>query len=232
MASAPPAAAAAVVVDHPKHDLQPVQVKTSSPRFPPPAGTPTSSTASSPFHRRIGIAVDLSEESAYAVKWAVDNYLRLGDTVILLHVLSTSVLYGADWGPTTPTTPTSDNSFSVTPPEQTEEEYDNFTAAQANILSQPLVDAHMPVKIHIVKDHDMKERLCLEVERLGLSAVIMGSRGIGASRRSSNGKLGSVSDYCVQHCACPVVVVRYNKEEKAAAKKEKREYHDAVDRKK
>lgn len=89
----------------------------------------------------------------------------------------------------------------------------------------------MPVKIHIVKDHDMKERLCLEVERLGLSAVIMGSRGIGASRRSSNGKLGSVSDYCVQHCACPVVVVRYNREEKAAAKKEQRN-HDAADRKK
>ncbi|KAL0399959.1 UNVERIFIED_CONTAM: Universal stress protein PHOS34 [Sesamum radiatum] len=87
MASAPPATAA-VVVDHPKHDLHPVQVKTSSPRFPPPAGTPTSSTVSSPFHRRIGIAVDLSEESAYAVKWAVDNYLRFGDAVILLHVLS------------------------------------------------------------------------------------------------------------------------------------------------
>ncbi|KAL3643362.1 Universal stress protein phos34 [Castilleja foliolosa] len=55
----------------------------------------------------------------------------------------------------------------------------------------------------------MKERLCLEVERLGLSAVIMGSRGFGASRRSSKGRLGSVSDYCVHHCVCPVVVVRF-----------------------
>lgn len=55
----------------------------------------------------------------------------------------------------------------------------------------------------------MKERLCLEVERLGLSAVIMGSRGFGAVRRGSDGKLGSVSDYCVHHCVCPVVVVRY-----------------------
>ena len=55
----------------------------------------------------------------------------------------------------------------------------------------------------------MKERLCLEVERLGLSAVIMGSRGFGAVRRGSDGRLGSVSDYCVHHCVCPVVVVRY-----------------------
>lgn len=55
----------------------------------------------------------------------------------------------------------------------------------------------------------MKERLCLEVERLGFNAVIMGSRGFGATRRGSNGRLGSVSDYCVRHCVCPVVVVRY-----------------------
>ena len=55
----------------------------------------------------------------------------------------------------------------------------------------------------------MRERLCLEIERLGLSAVIMGSRGFGAEKRGSDGKLGSVSDYCVHHCVCPVVVVRY-----------------------
>lgn len=76
-------------------------------------------------------------------------------------------------------------------------------------LAKPLKEAQIPYKIHIVKDHDMKERLCLEVERLGLSAVIMGSRGFGAAKRGSDGRLGSVSDYCVHHCVCPVVVVRY-----------------------
>ncbi|XP_022685376.1 uncharacterized protein LOC101781490 [Setaria italica] len=56
-----------------------------------------SAAASSP-HRRIGITVDLSDESAFAVKWAVQNYLRPRDAVVLLHVRPTSVLYGADWG--------------------------------------------------------------------------------------------------------------------------------------
>nr|XP_034585190.1 uncharacterized protein LOC117847993 [Setaria viridis] len=56
-----------------------------------------SAAASSP-HRRIGIAVDLSDESAFAVKWAVQNYLRPRDDVVLLHVRPTSMLYGADWG--------------------------------------------------------------------------------------------------------------------------------------
>jgi len=62
--------------------------------------------------------------------------------------------------------------------------------------------------IHI-KDHDVKECLCLEAERLGLAALIMGSHGFGTSRRLGKGRLGSVSDYCVHHCVCPVVVVRY-----------------------
>lgn len=58
----------------------------------------------------------------------------------------------------------------------------------------------------------MKERLCLEVERLGLSAMVMGSKGFGASRssrRTTKGRVGSVSDYCVHHCVCPIVVVRF-----------------------
>ncbi|VAH20807.1 unnamed protein product [Triticum turgidum subsp. durum] len=90
-----------------------------------------------------------------------------------------------------------------------EEDFDAFTSTKSQDLAQPLVAAQIPFKIHIVKDHDMKERLCLEAERLGLSAMIMGSRGFGASRRAGNGRLGSVSDYCVHHCVCPVVVVRY-----------------------
>lgn len=110
-------------------------------------------------------------------------------------------------------------------------------------MAQPLVDAQIPFKIHIVKDHDMKERLCLEMERLGLSAVIMGSRGLGAVKRGSDGRLGSVSDYCVRHCVCPVVVVRYPDEKEggsepivsvasAAVDDEDGEYHNATDERK
>ncbi|CAL9055508.1 unnamed protein product [Musa banksii] len=98
--------------------------------------------------------------------------------------------------------------------------------------------------------------MCHEIERHGLSAVIMGSRAFGASRRSSKSRLGSVSDYCVHHCVCPVVVVRYPDDgagsdasgaggllaprvngsalpveevELPPAPEEKQEYHDAVD---
>lgn len=189
-------------------------------------------------HRRVAIAVDLSDESAFAVKWAVKNYLRPGDAVILLHVRPTSILYGVDWG------------ISSSQADKIERDYEIFTNNKATELALPLVEANVPFKIHIVKDRDMKERLCLEVERLRLSAMIMGSKGFGAdnNRRIINkGKLGSVSDYCVKHCICPVVVVRYPQEDgygdgavekKAAAAveaelppvpEEDHEYHDADD---
>ncbi|KAG4161472.1 hypothetical protein ERO13_D01G057200v2 [Gossypium hirsutum] len=173
----------------------------SSPHHPTSTATPTAGA-----RRKIGVAVDLSDESAFAVRWAVQNYIRADDAVVLLHVSPTSVLFGADWGPLphTPQSPGTPHSQ-----QKLEDDFDAFTASKAADLAKPLKEAGIPFKIHIVKDHDMRERLCLEVERLGLSAVIMGSRGFGAEKRGSDGKLGSVSDYCVHHCVCPVVVVRY-----------------------
>ncbi|XP_062161465.1 universal stress protein PHOS32 [Alnus glutinosa] len=197
-----------------------ITVQPSSPRFPS-SGTPTAGA-----QRKIGIAVDLSDESAFAVKWAVQNYLRPGDAVILVHVRPTSVLYGADWGAID--VAVAEDELSQ---QKLEHEFDAFTSTKANDLAQPLVEAQIPFKIHIVKDHDMKERLCLEVERLGLSTVIMGSRGFGASRRATKARLGSVSDYCVHHCVCPVVVVRFpdEKDVEKAVLEEELEYHDALD---
>ncbi|KAK1422638.1 hypothetical protein QVD17_17924 [Tagetes erecta] len=187
-------------------------MSSSSPEKPPPAiivqpaspRFPKSGTLTPGAQRKVAIAVDLSDESAYAVNWAVQNYLRPDDSVILLHVRPTSVLYGADWGVV------DDKPQDESTQQKLEDDFDTFTTTKANDLAKPLVDAQINFKIHIVKDHDMKERLCLEVERLGLSAVIMGSRGFGASRRTLKGqRLGSVSDYCVHHCVCPVVVVRF-----------------------
>lgn len=168
------------------------------------AATPTPTSLA---RRKIGVAVDLSDESAFAVCWAVNHYLRPGDGVVLIHVSPTSVLFGADWGPL-PHSSDGGNDDD----KQRQEEFDAFTATKAADLAKPLKEAGFPYKIHIAKDHDMRERLCLEIERLGLSAVIMGSRGFGAEKRGSDGRLGSVSDYCVHHCVCPVVVVRYPEE--------------------
>ena len=90
-----------------------------------------------PDDRRIAIAVDLSDESAYAVRWAVQNYLRPGDAVVLLHVRPTSVLYGADWG-SIPVSVSDDADGEVAPAasaeelqKKREEDFDAFLAAWA-----------------------------------------------------------------------------------------------------
>ncbi|XP_039035997.1 universal stress protein PHOS32-like isoform X1 [Hibiscus syriacus] len=206
--------------------LAPLRIQPTTPRVP----LTTVTTPVTGAQRRIAIAVDLSDESSYAVRWAVQNYLRPGDAVILLHVRPTSFLYGADWGSIklqiNPNSTNNHESATAISGENSDEEsqqklendFDVFTTTKVNTLAQLLVDAQIPFKIHIVKDHDMKERLCLEVERLGLSAVIMGSRGFGAARGPNKGSLGSVSDYCVHHCICPVVVVRCPEEEKVMKK--------------
>lgn len=77
----------------------------------------------------------------------------------------TSVLFGADWG-------ASDQVLEADKEAQQkmEEDFDAFTEAKSADLAKPLSDAKFPYKIHIVKDHDLKERICLEIERLGVNA--------------------------------------------------------------
>ena len=41
--------------------------------------------------REIGVAVDLSNESADAIRWAIHHYLRRGDNVTLVHLESTEM---------------------------------------------------------------------------------------------------------------------------------------------
>ena len=131
-------------------------IQPTSPRYFFSSLAAASAAASSP-HRRIGIAVDLSDESAFAVKWAIQNYLRPGDAVVLLHVRPTSVLYGADWG-SIPVSVDDDPDADIAEgaaraaaseePEEAkkkrEEDFDAFTSTKAHDLVQPLVVAQIP----------------------------------------------------------------------------------------
>lgn len=59
---------------------------------------------------------------------------------------------------------------------------------------------------------DPKEQILALAENMKPTMLVIGSRGLGAFKRTF---LGSVSDYCVHNCPCPVVVVK-----KAADQKE------------
>ncbi|TPX65124.1 hypothetical protein SpCBS45565_g05401 [Spizellomyces sp. 'palustris'] len=58
---------------------------------------------------------------------------------------------------------------------------------------------------------DPRDELVYKTKELHADLFVIGSRGMGAIKRAF---LGSVSDYCVHHCACPVLVVRAQEHEK------------------
>ncbi|KAL4293411.1 hypothetical protein AHAS_Ahas18G0125400 [Arachis hypogaea] len=165
-------------------DHQLPEIKIHHPSAASAASTPTPTAGA---RRKIGVAVDLSDESAHAVRWAVHHYIRPGDAVVLLHVSPTNVLFGADWGSidlSINTDPVSEeeavaaaNQGSGDNRRKLEDDFDAFTASKAADLARPLREAQIPYKIHIVKDHDMKERLCLEVERM-YHLILEGSQNI------------------------------------------------------
>ena len=55
------------------------------------------------------------------------------------------------------------------------------------------------------KRGDPREVILGFCEENNATILVMGSRGLGFSKRML---VGSVSEYCVQHSTCPVVVVR------------------------
>ncbi|BBM97444.1 hypothetical protein Mp_1g05760 [Marchantia polymorpha subsp. ruderalis] len=49
-----------------------------------------------------------------------------------------------------------------------EDDYDVFTESNTSDLAKSLSDAHISYKSHVVKNHDMKDTICLDLERLGV----------------------------------------------------------------
>eukprot|EP00899_Mesostigma_viride_P023226 jgi/Mesvir1/4088/Mv24197-RA.1 len=71
-------------------------------------------------------------------------------------------------------------------------------------LAARLKDRGLEYTIELVRG-DARESLVDAVERHNATMLVMGSRGLGALKRTL---IGSVSDYCLHHVQCPVVVVK------------------------
>ncbi|KAJ4753274.1 Adenine nucleotide alpha hydrolases-like superfamily protein [Rhynchospora pubera] len=156
------------------------------------------------------VAVDGSEESMKALQWALDN-LRLrpgGEEVepgalVVLHVQSPpSIAAGLNPGPIPFGGPS-------------EVDVPAFTAAieaHQRRITQAIMDhalkicdgKEVNVKTHVVVG-DPKEKICEVAANLKCDLLVMGCRAIGPIKRMF---LGSVSNYCINHVGCPVVVIK------------------------
>ena len=148
------------------------------------------STSSAGNGHRIVVGVDGSQPSREALVWAVRQAELTGalvDAVIAWHfpvviggmpVGPIAVLEGSDFG--------------------------KFAATALNDSIRAVVSADSPVSVRPVVCEGDAAQVLLGTAR-GADLLVVGSRGYGGFTEAL---LGSVSQHCVHHASCPVVIIR------------------------
>ncbi|KAI8832442.1 hypothetical protein BJ741DRAFT_614543 [Chytriomyces cf. hyalinus JEL632] len=157
--------------------------------------------AAAPTKRTVAIAVDASQYARHAVHWAIDNYLRPDDLVAFINVRTQVIIPAVGLN--------GDTSL----------EYAELAEKGHLEDSKLLLGSFMKLvsqKGFVSKGYSVggfqqrKHAIVEKCAQLNAHVLICASRGVNAVSRAL---LGSVSDYCAHHCACPVVVVRPTRNE-------------------
>ncbi|XP_020576270.1 universal stress protein PHOS34 isoform X2 [Phalaenopsis equestris] len=151
--------------------------------------------------RRVGVAIDFSATSRAAVRWAVENLVEDGDTIIAIHVQSSKAETAQKklWGNT--------GSPLIPLEELREMNLPKLYGVNPDPEILDLLDSASRTMKVVCKIYwgDPREKLCDAVEDLKLDCLVVGSRGLGVLKRLL---LGSVSKYVVTNATCPVTVVK------------------------
>jgi len=146
--------------------------------------------------RNILVAVDGSVYSERAFNWYADKFRKDGDQVVFVHVYES---------PITPP-PTFANCMTIPPREEWERMLEKAERQAKDILSKyekKCKDIELPFKT-IYAYGPIGHVICTAGKEQNAECVILGSRGLGAIRRTI---LGSVCDYVTQHMSVPVLMV-------------------------
>ncbi|KAL5227015.1 hypothetical protein ABZP36_015280 [Zizania latifolia] len=153
--------------------------------------------------RRIGVAMDFSASSKKALRWTVDNLLRKGDTIVLLHIRhhgrdeAKNALWSRSGSPLIPLAELMEQAvrqrYDIPP--------DDEVFDMLNAVSR---EKELGVVLKMYWG-DPREKVCEAVGELKLESLVMGSRGLGQIQRIL---LGSVTNYVLSNASCPVTVVK------------------------
>lgn len=153
---------------------------------------------------RIGVALDFSAGSKYALEWALKNTVKEGDHLICIIVNKKMKVVGEtclweDYG--SPLIPLSEFASHGVPTKYgVSQDLQTLT-----LLDQEAREKELEVLFKIYWG-DAREKVCDAVVDLPLDCIVMGSQGSGKLKRA---KLGSVSNYVVNNAPCRVTVVNF-----------------------
>ncbi|KAL5726108.1 hypothetical protein ACHQM5_009178 [Ranunculus cassubicifolius] len=149
--------------------------------------------------KKVMVAIDESEYSEYALKWTLDT---LGASI------SSSSLFIFTAQPVTDLGYLYTETFgTAVPPDliSSVREQQNKVASALLEKAKEICSSRGVTPKLITDVGDPKVAICEAVEKLKINLLVLGSQGKGVLKRAF---LGSVSNYCVQHAKCPVLVVR------------------------
>ncbi|KAK6942489.1 UspA [Dillenia turbinata] len=154
---------------------------------------------------KVMVAVDESESSMYALKWALDHCLCSPadvadptsevELVYIVHVQPPfqNFVYGPAAVFATPMVMDSTRNAQ-------EQNAATILARASQICKDKKVKAET-----LTLQGDPKDMICQALEEINIDLLVVGSRGLGMIKRAF---LGSVSDYCAHHAKCPILIVK------------------------
>ncbi|KAJ3072552.1 hypothetical protein HDU98_003380 [Podochytrium sp. JEL0797] len=139
--------------------------------------------------RTIVIAVDNSQYSEKALQWAIAQYLRPGDFVVLVNVVKHEF----------PAPNGSDNYLG-----KMDEMKKRESVHLLETLGKELQEAHVAFET-VSMVGGPRDSILHKIQEVDASCVIIGSRGGNLVSRSL---IGSTSDYLAHHAPCPVIIAK------------------------
>ncbi|KDQ20874.1 hypothetical protein BOTBODRAFT_50921 [Botryobasidium botryosum FD-172 SS1] len=147
--------------------------------------------------RRYVVASDLSEESKYAVEWAIGTVLRDGDEMIVVNVQETDSKLD-------PVDPTSADRVAKLRNQQERQGLAFLLVRQVTSLLQR-TKLHVSITCQAIHAKNSRKMLVDVVDYTEPTMLIVGSRGMGKLKGIL---LGSTSHYLIQKSSVPVMVAR------------------------